>query len=144
MSLLKQVELVLIERILSQKPRPPDEHFFISSIIFSRPCSDLLLMTCRQAFANLAWQRAREQIEGKISYNIFTICSTGLLNAMVLQPDSFNRDIRWDYDGRIKIVREEVAPIERTVIAHTVGQGDIGLSVRRSSFYLRIKNRRSN
>jgi hypothetical protein len=110
---LEEEELIFIDRILSQEPRPPEEHFLINSIIFSRPRSDLIYSICRQGFANLAWHRKEEQEKGRVPYSIWSLCGPQLVTAMVLQPGSSNRDVRWDFEGRIMIIPEEVAPIAR-------------------------------
>jgi Glycosyltransferase sugar-binding region containing DXD motif len=113
-SSLEQIELIFIDRTLSRKPRPPEEHFLTNSIIFSRARSDLIFMICRQAFANLVWHREQERKKGKVLYQINYLSGPGLITAMALQPGSYNRDVRWDFQGRIMIIPEEVAPIVRS------------------------------
>ena len=110
---LGDVEAVFIDRILSFIPRPPEEHFLLSSIIFSQLRSSLVLMACRQALTNLAWHRQQQREKGHFDYSLYSLCGPKLITAMVLQPGSFNRDIRWDFAGRIKIIPEEIAPIVR-------------------------------
>jgi SAM-dependent methyltransferase len=113
LSSLGEYDAIFVDRILSQQPRSPDEHLVINSILFSRPHFDLILRMCRQALSNFARQRDKERRNGFVPYNIWSLCGPGLVTAMVLEPASFNCDIRWDYADRIKIVREEVAPIVR-------------------------------
>jgi hypothetical protein len=113
MSSLEQVELILIDRIQSMKPRRPGEHYVLMTIIFSRPRSDLILLTCRQAFANLAHYRERVRNHDKGGYNVPTLVGTRLFNETVFQPGTDNRHFRPGYEGRILIVPEEVGPIER-------------------------------
>jgi mannosyltransferase OCH1-like enzyme len=112
-SLLERMELILVDRMQSLKPRPPGEHFVVNGVMFSRPRSDLIFMICRQAFVNLAQHREQERKMGKVRYGIFRLTGAPLVNATVLQPGSHNRNIRSDFEGRIVIVPEEVAPIER-------------------------------
>lgn len=110
---LEQLELILVDVKLSQKQRPPEQHILMNSIIFSRSHSELFRMISRQAFSNLAWHRNEEQRKGKVPYNIWSMSGPGLVTAMALQPGSYDRDVRWDFDGRIRIIREEDAPIAR-------------------------------
>jgi SAM-dependent methyltransferase len=113
LSSLDKYDAIFVDRILSQEPRPPDQHLVINSIILSRPHFDLILRMCRQAFVNFARQHDKEVREGFVSYDIWSLSGPGLVTAMLLEPASFNCDVRWDYEGRIKIVREEIAPIVR-------------------------------
>jgi hypothetical protein len=110
---LRDVEVILIERGQIAKPRPVGEHWFNNGIIFSRPHSLLIKVIARQAFHNLSRHREFERLVGHIPYHIGSLSGPGLLTNMVLQPNSNNRGIRADYAGRIKIVAEEVAPLQR-------------------------------
>jgi len=110
---LDQMELIFVDRRLSQQTRPADEHFFLNSIIFSRPGSDLIFTICRQALANLAAHREEERKSGKVPYRIGRLSGPGLVTAMALQPGSGNRYVKRGYERRIMIVREEIAPIVR-------------------------------
>jgi hypothetical protein len=110
---LEKVELIFIDRRQSVQPRHPEEHFVLSTIVFSRPRSELIFSICRQAFSNLHWHRKHERENGKTPYSIHQLGGPALINAIVFQPGSFNRDIRQDYEGRILIIPEEAAPIQR-------------------------------
>jgi len=113
LSLLGEYDAIFVDRILSQEPRPPEEHLVINSIIFSRPNFDLILRMCHQALSNFAWQHDKERRVGFVPYDIWSLSGPRLVTAMLLEPASFNREVRSDYKGRIKIVREETAPIVR-------------------------------
>ena len=113
LSLLFEHDAIFIDRQLSQEPRPLEEHLVINSIMFSRPRFDLILRMCRQAFSNFARQRHQEHRDGFVPYDIWSLSGPSLVTTMLLEPASFNRDIRWDYEGRVKIIREENAPIVR-------------------------------
>ena len=106
-------EIILVDRRLAQEPRPPDEHFFLNSIIFSRPRSKLIFEICQKALANFAAQRNSELAHGFVPYHIGYLSGPGLFNEIVLQPGSSNRDVRQDYEGRIMIICEEYALIVR-------------------------------
>jgi hypothetical protein len=82
-------------------------------MIFSQAKFDLFFRMCRQALSNFVRQRDKEQRLGFVPYDIWSLSGPGLVSAMLLEPGSFNRDVRWDYQGRIKIIREEIAPIVR-------------------------------
>ncbi|MGO9006089.1 MAG: glycosyltransferase [Beijerinckiaceae bacterium] len=112
LSLLQQMEAIFIDRALSRKQRPPEEHFLLNSIMFSRPRSDLIFSICHEALNNLARHREQERERGKISYHIARLSGPRAVMNVVLRTGSDNRDIRSDFQGRIVIVRQEEAPIE--------------------------------
>ena len=110
---LLDYDAIFVDRMLSLEPRPPDEHLVINGIIFCRPHLDLIFRMCRQALSNFARQRNNEHRAGFVPYDIWSLSGARLVTAMLLEPGSFNRDLRWDYQGRIRIIREEIAPIVR-------------------------------
>jgi Glycosyltransferase sugar-binding region containing DXD motif len=110
---LDRWEAVFVDRTTSDLPRPLDEHHLINSMIFARPRCALFLAIARQAFANLAWQRAMEQRYGLIAYRIERVTGPLLLTSMVLQPGSCNRDIRADFADRVRIIPEDDVPVKR-------------------------------
>lgn len=120
---LLDFECIFIDRRLDQIPRLPDEHFLLNAVILSRPKSDLIWMIACQALANLACHRTFEKRVGRIPYHIGSLTGPALVTSMVLQPDSDNREIRADYKGRVLIVREEDAPVERNRLRNYGGPG---------------------
>jgi hypothetical protein len=110
---LLEFDAVFVDRILSHEARPVDEHLVINSIVFARPRFELLRKSYGQALANFARQRDRERAEGFTPYDVWSLSGPGLVTAMLMEPGSFNRDVRAEYWGRIMFVREEVAPIRR-------------------------------
>ena len=113
LSWLSEYDAIFVDRRLSQEARLFDEHLVINSMIFCRPHLDLIFRMCRQALSNFARQHDKERRDGFVPYDIWALSGPRLVTAMLLEPASFNRDVRWDYEGRIKIIREETAPIVR-------------------------------
>jgi hypothetical protein len=113
LGLLDECDAIFVDRALSQEARPVEQHLLINSIIFSRPRLELMLGACRHALSNLAWQRRAESRDGFVPYDIWSLSGPWLLTNAVMEPASFYRDVRGQYGKRIKIVREEIAPIAR-------------------------------
>lgn len=111
LSSLANYEAVFID--LAQAPRPREDLFLINEIMLSQPKSKLILMVARQALANLVCHRQFERLSGRIPYHIGALTGPELITSMVLEPCTNNREIRSDYRGRVSIVREEIAPVER-------------------------------
>jgi mannosyltransferase OCH1-like enzyme len=110
---LSELEAIFVDRSLTQTPRAPEEHFLISAILLARSRSPLFLMIAREALANLHRQRQIEQEKGFISYHISWLSGPRLINAVVLQPGTRNHEIRSDLAGRVLVLPEETAPVER-------------------------------
>jgi hypothetical protein len=122
---LGEFEAIFVDRSLSPintglsgamsatTPRSPEEHFLISAILLARARSQLFLMIAREALANLHRQHKIEQERGFVSYHISWLSGPRLINAVALQPGTGNREIRSDLAGRILVIPEETAPIER-------------------------------
>ena len=106
-------EAILVDRTLSQTPRSPEEHFLISAILLARTGSQLFLMIAREALANLHRQHEIEREMGFVSYHISWLSGPRLINAVTLQPGTRNREIRSDLAGRVLVIPEETAPVER-------------------------------
>ncbi len=113
LSELPETGVILIDRKLSMRWRPDDEHFFINGIIFSVPQSALILAMLRQAVTNLSEQYERELSDGFAPYTIFLLSGPGMVTGCVLDPESANRCVRKPYDASVAIIREELAPIVR-------------------------------
>jgi hypothetical protein len=111
---LNEFEAIFVDRRLVHKPRPPEEHFLINSLLLGRARSQLFLTIAREALANLHRQREIEQEKGFVSYHIARLSGPGLVTAVVLQPGTENQQIRSDLAGRVLIIREEAAPVERS------------------------------
>jgi SAM-dependent methyltransferase len=112
-SWLTKYDAIFVDRRLSQETRPFDEHLVINSMIFCRPHLDLIFRMCHQALSNFARQHEMERRDGFVPYDIWALSGPRLVTAMLLEPASFNYDLRRDNEGRIKIIREEIAPIVR-------------------------------
>jgi hypothetical protein len=112
LSLLSDIEAILIDRRLAQVWRPPDEHFFINAIMFGKRKSRLFFMMARQALANFECHREFERLFGHIPYHISALSGPRFITSMALQPISA-RDIRPDFEEKILIIREEDAPVAR-------------------------------
>jgi hypothetical protein len=110
---LCEFEAIFVDRSLSQTPRSPEEHFLISAILLARSRSQLFLMIAREALANLHRQHKIEQEKGFVSYHISWLSGPRLINAVALQPGTRNREIRSDLAGRVLVIPEETAPVER-------------------------------
>ena len=110
---LGEFEAIFVDRSMSQTPRSPEEHFLISAILLARTRSQLFLMIAREALANLHRQREIEQEKGFVSYHISWLSGPRLINAVALQPGTGNREIRSDLTGRVLVIPEETAPVER-------------------------------
>jgi hypothetical protein len=110
---LAAVQLIFVDRRLSQEPRSEYEHFLLNSIIFARRRVSLIFDACKQALSNLEWQYKREADRGHFPYHVGDLSGPGLITAMVMQPGSSNREVRRDYCGKIMIIKEETAPIAR-------------------------------
>jgi SAM-dependent methyltransferase len=113
LGLLDDYDAIFVDRTLRQEARPVEQHLLINSIIFCRPRLELMLGACRQALANLAWHRGVESRDGLVPYDIWSLSGPWLLTNAVLEPASFYRDVRAPYRRRVRIVREEIAPISR-------------------------------
>jgi hypothetical protein len=113
---LDRVEAVFVTRSKALPyPIPPDSRPLIAGILFGRPRLQIFLDVVRQALANLAWQRRRELEHGFVPYSLFHLVGPGLLSAMINQPGSEDRELRWDLQDRVRILCEEEAPIQRNV-----------------------------
>ena len=113
LSLLVEYDAIFVDRRLWQEPRPLDQHLIINSMIFSRRRFSLLRRLCHQALVNLSRQRDAERRNGFSPYNIWSLSGPGLVTAMLFETASDNRDVRIGYEGRVQVIREEVAPIAR-------------------------------
>jgi hypothetical protein len=113
MARLSEFEAIFVDRRLSKKLRPPEEHFLINAILLGRAKSQLFLAMARQAMANLQRQREIEQEKGFVPYHIGGLSGPRLVTAAVLQPGTGNREIRRDLADRVLIIPEETAPVER-------------------------------
>jgi mannosyltransferase OCH1-like enzyme len=108
LSSLEYKETIFIDN--KDKPAP-QQYKLINSIIFSRQRSELIFMVLCRAFVNLIHHRELERGNSRAPYDIWGMCGPGVINAVVLRPD--HRAIRPDFEGRITIVREEIASIVR-------------------------------
>jgi SAM-dependent methyltransferase len=113
MALLYDFDCIFVEPRMSKEPRPPDRHQLLNSIMFCRPRLEVMFKACRQALANLARHRAKEYRMASDETDIWLLCGPGLLSAVVFEAASLNYELRREYQGRIKTLREEVAPIVR-------------------------------
>jgi hypothetical protein len=110
---LNEFEAIFLDRRLEMGPRPPGEHLLINAILLGRQKSLLFLMIAREALANLDRQRRIEREKGFVPYDIWCLSGPGLVNAVVFQPGTGNREIRAELVGRVLIIPEEAAPIVR-------------------------------
>ena len=70
-------------------------------------------MICKHAFANFAWHREQERKNDTVANNLYYLAQRPLIATTVFQLGSHNRNIRSDFEGRLVIIPEEVAPIAR-------------------------------
>lgn len=113
LQMLETYDAIFVDRVMAQEPRDPDEHLVINSMIFSRPKLTVLFDMCRRALLNLSRQRSLERRNGFTAYSIWSLTGPGLVTSSLFEPASSNRDLRKGLEGRITIIREEVAPISR-------------------------------
>jgi SAM-dependent methyltransferase len=112
--LLDDYDAIFVDRTLAQEPRPIEEHLLINSVIFCRPRLEMIFRACRQALLNLARQRRVEHRDGFVPYDVWSLSGPWVLTTTVLEPASYYREVRWEYVGRIQIIREEITPIVRS------------------------------
>lgn len=109
-------EGIFLDRRRWQAPRHEDEYYLINSIMFAQPRSKLFFSFLLKAFSGLECQRDLERyMRGYSPYHIGSLSGPEVLNHIALQPMSNNTEIRLDYREKIKVLREENAPIERDV-----------------------------
>ena len=113
-ALLDDYDAIFVDRMLTQEPRPIEEHLLINSMMFCRPRLEMILRACRQALSNLGRQRGVEHRDGFAPYDIWALSGPWVVTTTVLEPASSYRDVRWEYAGRIQIIREEITPIVRS------------------------------
>ena len=116
---LLECDAILVNRRLRQKPaRDPDIIFLINSMIFARPKLDIVFRVLQQALENFHIQFTREEQAGSAEYDIWTLSGPGLVTATLLEPESHGRALREEYTNRVRIIREEEAPIRRGRFRH--------------------------
>ena len=116
LSELERYDAIFLDRRLMQEARPSEEHYVINSIMFGKKGTTLFLDIVLKALYNLECQRELELRGGGFSpYHVAALSGPNILNEMILRPMSMNRQLRTDYESKIKIVREESAPVERNV-----------------------------
>jgi hypothetical protein len=98
--------------------RPPDGRPLITCMIYTRPRLQVLLDVTRQMLSNLAWHQKREAEHGFVPYHLYPLVGPGLLSATIFQPGSGLRDLRWDLEDRVRVIREEDAPMQRNVFKY--------------------------
>lgn len=113
LGLLQRHEVVLIDRRLALGDRRPGEHFFINGVIVSRPGAALIHAIAERALANLAAHREIEYRDGWVAYHIGALSGPDVVTATALAPGSANREVRPEFAGRLAIIPEEEAPLER-------------------------------
>ncbi len=110
---LFEFDAVFVNKALSEHPRPLDECLALNSIIFARRRFELFRKICGQALVNLSRQRVRERAKGFTPYDIWMLSGPWLVTSMLMEPGSFNQDVRAESEGRVMFIREEIAPIKR-------------------------------
>lgn len=107
-------DAIFVNRRLRQKPaHDADIIMLINSMIFARPKLKVTFRILEQALENFAVEFAKEERDGFIGYDIWSLSGPGLISAMLLEAGSYGRALRWDYRDQVRIIREEDAPIRR-------------------------------
>ena len=120
-------DLLCVDRRLEFVIRPPEEHFFISSVFAVRRRHPIMLDIVKTQLRNLLYQYEVEQqalaksLDQFVAYNIYDMTSAPLWTDAVLEPGHMH--VRQAYRGRVRIVRQEDLPVEchqhRTYIFRT-------------------------
>jgi len=115
--LTSDLELIVVDRARFIAPRPLEEYYFINGAIFARPRCAVVLMCAFQALANLECHRSFERLLGSLTYHVATLSGPGVLNSIILDQRyiarSLRTTIRHDYERKIGVIKEEIAPFVR-------------------------------
>lgn len=115
---LADVDMIVLNRAKPLSEWQREEHVIINGMIFARPGLPLMLEACAAGLENLACYRQKQLASGQrhaVPYDIWSLTGPRVLTALLFDSARCNRVLRHDLQGRIRVLPEAEAPVQRLV-----------------------------